>query len=60
MANAIYCRRCVAQLHLSNAYNDYGDLIIQCPMCDAKNMLAFAVICKVQVPEWYEVTGWRE
>jgi hypothetical protein len=48
------------QLHLINAYKDCGDLIIQCSMCEAKNILAFAVVGKVQIPEWYEVIGWRE
>jgi hypothetical protein len=58
--SALICKRCYVQLHLTNAYKDCGDLIIQCSMCEAKNILAFAVVGKVQIPEWYEVTGWRE
>ncbi len=56
----LICKRCHVQLHLSNVYKDCGDLIIQCSMCNAKNILTLAVIAKVQIPEWYEVTGWRE
>ncbi len=56
----LICKRCDVQLHLTNTYKDCGDLIIQCSMCEAKNIIAFAVAERVQIPEWYEVVGWRE
>jgi hypothetical protein len=56
----LYCKRCSVALHLSDAGEDCGELIIVCSKCRAKNIVAPYALNKFILSNLWRVVGWRD
>jgi hypothetical protein len=56
----LYCKRCGIELFMGNAQEEFGELIIICSMCRAKNIIAPYVLNKIPIPKLWQVIGWRD
>ena len=55
----LQCKKCYNSLFENNAENEYGELIVICSTCGAKNVLASVLVNKTALSA-FEVIGWRE